>query len=110
MAIQLGTRSIPTTREGFLKSREDWTSEVAILIAEAHGIELNEAHREIIQLIQNYCDADNEPPSMRELTAEIRTTLSSEKAKGIYLMKLFGSSPAKMAARIAGLPRPKNCL
>ena len=110
MAIQLGKKSISTNREGFLKNREDWTLAVGELLAEKHGIDLNEAHMEIIQLLQDYCDEGNEPPSMRELTREIRLKISPEKAKGIYLMKLFGSSPAKMVARLAGLPRPKNCL
>ncbi len=110
MAIQVNEKRIQTNKEGFLLNREDWTPEVSCHLAAVHGIELSDAHTEIISLLHNYCDAGNEPPSMRELTSEIRAKLSSEKAKGIYLMKLFGSSPAKMAARIAGLPRPKNCL
>ena len=110
MAIQVSGKSIPTNKEGFLINREDWTTEVGARLAEAHSIELTIAHSEIISLLQAYCDAGNEPPSMRKLTAEIKAQLAPEKAKGIYLMKLFGSSPAKMAARLAGLPKPKNCL
>lgn len=110
MAIQLENQTIETTSEGFLVNREDWTPEVGSLLAESHGVEISDAHTEIIELLQAYCNSGNKPPSMRELTAEIKTKLSPEKARGIYLMKLFGPSPAKMAARLAGLPRPKNCL
>jgi tRNA 2-thiouridine synthesizing protein E len=47
---------------------------------------------------------------MRHFSNELKNTLGTEKSRSIYLMKLFGSSPAKMAARLAGLPKPKNCL
>ena len=110
MAIKLDNHIIETTSEGFLVHREDWTPEIGTLLAESHGIDISDDHSEIINLLQSYCEAGNEPPSMRKLTAEIKDKLSPEKARGIYLMKLFGPSPAKMAARLAGLPRPKNCL
>ena len=110
MTIQINGKTIETTEEGFLLERGDWTPDVGMLLAASHGLELSEEHNEIIGVLHAYCDRGNEPPSMRQLTAEIKTKLTPEKAKGIYLMKLFGPSPAKMAARLAGLPRPKNCL
>ncbi|MCZ6459336.1 MAG: TusE/DsrC/DsvC family sulfur relay protein, partial [Gammaproteobacteria bacterium] len=36
--------------------------------------------------------------------------LGAEKGTSIYLLKLFPGSPAKLLAKIAGLPRPTNCL
>ncbi|MES2603574.1 MAG: TusE/DsrC/DsvC family sulfur relay protein, partial [Pseudomonadota bacterium] len=32
------------------------------------------------------------------------------KGNSLYLLSLFPGSPARLAARIAGLPRPVNCM
>ena len=110
MPIVVQNTCIETSKEGFLLDQSRWTSDVGKALAEAHGIELTEAHWEILNLLRDFCDRGNEPPSMRHLSREIRSQLDPDKAKSIYLMRLFGSSPAKMAARLAGLPKPKNCL
>ena len=41
-------------REGFLRRLEDWQPEVAEQIAAAEGIELGDAHWEIISLLRDY--------------------------------------------------------
>ncbi len=110
MPLILNGKSIKTNREGFLTDADDWCPAVAELLCEAHGIEPSDSHWEIINLVRKYCAEGNEPPSMRELVKEVRQRLTPDKAKSIYLMKLFGSSPAKMASRLAGLAKPKNCL
>lgn len=110
MPINVQGKSISTTKEGFLVDQNDWNEEVGIALAHAHSIELEEAHWEILSLLRDYCAQGNEPPSMRHFSSEIKALLGPEKARSIYLMKLFGSSPAKMAARLAGLPKPRNCL
>jgi len=113
LALIVNGKSIATTEEGFLIRSNDWCEQVCQKISYAHSIELTEKHWEIIHLLRAFCLSENAspaPPSMRHLSREIKIQLNAEKAKSIYLMKLFGSSPAKMAARLAGLPKPKNCL
>ncbi len=110
MPLILNGITINTNHEGFLTDAGAWSTAVAELLFEAHGIEPSASHWEIINLVREYCAEGNEPPSMRSLVKEVRQRLTPDKAKSIYLMKLFGSSPAKMAARLAGLPKPKNCL
>ena len=110
MPITVNGQSLSTTKEGFLVDQSEWNTDVGNALAMAHSIELEEAHWEILNLLRNYCDNGNEPPSMRHLSAEIKAHLGPDKSRSIYLMRLFGSSPAKMAARLAGLPKPKNCL
>lgn len=110
MALIVLGKTIATNKDGFLINSEDWSKDVGIALAAAHSVDLNDAHWEILHLLRNYCDSGNEPPSMRHLSSEIKNQLGPDKARSIYLMKLFGSSPAKMAARLAGLPKPKNCL
>lgn len=110
MSLQVEGVSIETNAEGFVLDARLWTPRVGEALAVAHGVDLSPDHWEILNLLRAYVDAGNEPPSMRVLSGEIRQRLGPEKAKSLYLMKLFGASPAKMAARLAGLPKPKNCL
>lgn len=110
MAITVNGITIKTNAEGFLLDADAWNVKVAEKIGEAHSVVLTDAHWEVITLIREYCAEGNEPPSMRTLVKEVKVRLDQNKAKSIYLMKLFGASPAKMASRLAGLPKPKNCL
>jgi tRNA 2-thiouridine synthesizing protein E len=40
----------------------------------------------------------------------VRESLGEDKGTSIYLLGLFPGNPAKVAAKIAGLPRPTNCI
>lgn len=108
MLVSAG-RGFETTNEGFLKYPDQWNRDVAEALAEAHGLQLTESHWQVLDLLRNYFDAGNEPPSMRKLSGLLKSELDSKNSGSIYLMKLFGPSPAKMAARLAGIPKPKNC-
>jgi len=47
---------------------------------------------------------------MRPLCKTVAEHCGLEKGRSIYLLQLFPGSPAKLVARYAGLPKPKNCL
>jgi tRNA 2-thiouridine synthesizing protein E len=49
-------------------------------------------------------------PASRALVSLVRRELGADKGTSIYMMKLFQGSPARMANKIAGLPKPDNCL
>jgi tRNA 2-thiouridine synthesizing protein E len=44
------------------------------------------------------------------LVKMVRQALGDDCGNSIYLMQRFGSNPARSVARIAGLPKPSNCL
>jgi len=96
--------------EGFLKDWTLWHEYRATDIANQNNITLNDSHWEIINLARDFFKAFDHAPSQRPLARYIKVKLGSNKSSSIYLMQLFGQSPAKMIARIAGLPKPKNCL
>ncbi|MFT2110186.1 TusE/DsrC/DsvC family sulfur relay protein [Marinomonas sp. 2405UD68-3] len=97
-------------QEGYLLDLSQWSSELAIHIAEMENIELTQAHWEIIHLLRAFYQEYELSPSMRPLTKAVGKKLGSDKGKSIYLMKLFPGSPPKLAAKIAGLPKPANCI
>ena len=97
-------------RDGYLIDRSDWSETVAIELAAAEGIELSAAHWELIVLVRDFYSQFEVSPAMRPLIKRVRERLGAEKASSIYLLRLFPGSPAKLIAKIAGLPRPTNCL
>ena len=73
-------------------------------------IDLSDAHWEILQLLRDYYTAYDSSPAMRALVKYTRLRLGEEKGRSIYLLRLFPGSPAKIGSKIAGLPKPANCL
>ena len=99
-----------TDADGYLLNLQEWDPEVADLIAKQEGIILTPAHWEIITLIREYYAEFDLSPAMRPLVKYTALKLGAEKGKSVYLLTLFPGSPPKVAAKIAGLPRPANCL
>ena len=96
--------------EGFLVNLKDWNESVASQLATTEDIELRDAHWEIIEQTREFYQQYKLSPAMRPLVAYIRQQLGPEKGNSIYLMQLFPGSPAKVISKIAGLPKPDNCL
>lgn len=79
-------------------------------LAAAEGIDLTEQHWEILELLRAYYEEFDASPAMRPLVKYCALKLGADKGKSIYLMSLFPGSPAKIGSKIAGLPKPENCL
>ena len=106
--------TIATDPEGFIKDLDQWSEDVATILAQKENIELSTAHWEILFLVRDFYKDFDLSPAMRPLIKYIGQKTDKEKANSIYLTRLFESSkqesPAKVIARLAGLPKPKNCL
>lgn len=102
--------NIETDKDGFLKNLADWSEAVAADLAVSEKITLSDAHWEVIYLLQDFYKEFQISPSMRALVKYIALKLGKNKGNSIYLLELFPPSPARVASKIAGLPRPANCL
>ena len=90
--------------DGHLAIRADWTEGVARDIATQEGIaELTPQHWAVINFMRSVYEKEGDAPSIRRLTKE-----SGVDTKTLY--QLFPKGPAKRAAKIAGLPKPKGCI
>lgn len=96
--------------EGFLRDLDAWSPEAARMIAARENIALTPVHWEIIDLVRRYYERYDSAPSMRPLVKCCALELGKEKGSSLYLLRLFPGSPAKLASKIAGLPKPPNCL
>ena len=97
-------------KDGFLRSLNDWSPEVAVQIASNEAIDLTPAHWELIELLRDYYIEFDASPAMRPLVKYCALKLGPDKGKSLYLLGLFPGSPAKIGSKIAGLPKPDNCL
>jgi len=110
MHLTIGGREIALDQDGYLISPSDWDQEVADALATQESISLTRAHWEIINLLQEFYREFEISPAMRAFVKYTEKKLGPEKGKSVYLLQLFPPSPAKVASKIAGLPRPTNCL
>ena len=95
---------------GFLNDPRNWSDDIAQAFAVQEGIALTDAHREVLSLLRDYFAAFGDSPANRALVNFTKQQLGPEKGNSLYLMGLFPGSPARVGSRIAGLPKPKNCL
>lgn len=108
--LHIDGRDIATDGDGFLEHYEEWNADIANAIATQENIVLAEAHWEILNLLREFYQQFEQSPAMRALVKYVGQQLGKDKGNSIYLLKLFPGSPAKIASKIAGLPRPENCL
>ena len=97
-------------QEGFLRRLADWSPAVAEQIAAKEGLEMTDERWEIVRLLRQYYQEFDASPAMRPLVKYCGLKLGADKGRSIYLMSLFPGSPAKLGSKIAGLPKPDNCL
>ena len=96
--------------EGYLLTLDRWNESVAVELASRENIKLTEAHWEIIRLIRKFYQCYQIAPASRALINYVSKELGSDKGRSVYVMRLFGGSAAKTVAKIAGLPKPDNCI
>lgn len=108
--MQTSRKIILLDSEGYLKQMSDWDHDVAEQLAELEGLVLTELHWEVITVLRIFYQQHQLSPPMRPMINLLKRELGADKGRSIYLMKLFGGSPARQACKIAGLPRPKNCI
>jgi dissimilatory sulfite reductase related protein len=90
--------------EGFLSDPAQWNEAIARAIAAENGIpELTERHWLVIRFMRDRYLASGTAPSIRSLGKE-----SGVSVKELY--ELFPKGPAKLAAKIGGIPKPKGCI
>ena len=102
--IEILGKSFGVDADGSLVNIGDWNEEIAAEIAKMEGIEtLTERHWKVIHYMRKVYSETGDAPSIRKLTKE-----SGVDTKELYA--LFPKGPAKKAAKIAGLPKPKGCI
>ncbi len=100
----LAGSTVEVDAEGFLLDPSQWTEEMAPEIAAQNGIpELGERHWQVIRFMRDSYLQTGSAPSIRSLGKT-----SGVPIKELY--ELFPKGPAKLAAKIGGIPKPRGCI
>jgi tRNA 2-thiouridine synthesizing protein E len=90
--------------EGFLTDPQQWNEQVAAELAKVEGIDpLTDQHWTVIRFMRDQYFEKGTGPTVRVLGKT-----SGVSVKELY--QLFPKGPAKIAARIAGIPKPRGCI
>ncbi len=110
MSIEVNGQAVDVDEEGYLSDINDWTRDVAAVLAADEDVELTDAHWEVIDFLREYYDEYQIAPAVRVLTKALGKKLGKEKGNSKYLYELFPFGPAKQACKIGGLPKPTGCI
>jgi dissimilatory sulfite reductase related protein len=100
----IATTEVELNEEGFFVDPEQWTEDMAPELARREGIdELTDAHWTVLRFVRNAYLTKGTGPTVRVLGKT-----SGVPVKELY--QLFPKGPAKVAARIAGIPKPRGCI
>ena len=95
---------VAVNEEGFFTEPSQWTEEMAPQIAKESGIDgLTPLHWQVIRFMRAEYQAKGTGPTVRVLGKT-----SGVSVKELY--QLFPKGPAKTAAKIAGIPKPRGCI
>lgn len=97
--------------EGHLLDHTLWTPEVAQQLADTLAVTLTDDHYRILQQVRAFHAEFNHPPSTRPLIKYLMKTLPEMQISNQLLQQMFSTGlVARHVNRIAGLPKPPNCL
>ena len=97
-------RAVDVDAEGFLTDPAQWDEESRRRSREENGIpELTDRHWLVVRFMRDRYLTTGTAPTIRSLGKE-----SGVPVKELY--ELFPKGPAKLAARIGGIPKPKGCI
>lgn len=97
--------------DGHLRDLNAWTPDVARRMAKRDNLTLDDRHLAVLNAAREFYARYQRAPATRPLLKHLGQTLGPDHADSIRLMQLFGTgSVARTVARLAGLPKPPNCL
>jgi len=103
-SVTLAGSVVDLDDEGFLTNPEQWNELLAAEIAREGGIAaLTDRHWQVINFMRKVYLESGAAPSIRSLGKS-----SGVPIKELY--ELFPKGPAKLAAKIGGIPKPRGCI
>lgn len=108
-AIRVGEKLIEIDSEGYLLRLSDWSEEFARALARREGLELTEAHWELIRFLRAYWNEHGVQPQVRVMIRHFSDRWGAERGSNHHLHEMFPrGGPQKQGNRLAGLLRTKG--
>ena len=101
---EIAGQTVDVDEEGFMQTPSQWSEDIAKTIAAENGLtDLNEKHWQVIHFMRAKHEENGTAPTVRALGKQSGVTIKE-------LYSLFPKGPAKLAAKIAGIPKPRGCI
>lgn len=109
MSYELDGNTIETDGNGFLLNIDDWSEQLAEVIAAAEEVQLTPRHWDMINYLRDeYINNAGHQPNMRKIVKAMQNAWGDEKLEAKALYDLFPHNPDKQASKIGGLPDTKR--
>ena len=100
----LAATPVEVNEEGFFVRPEEWSEAMVPELAQREGIgELTDRHWLVIRFMRSEYLSKGAGPTVRILGKTSGVSIQE-------LYQLFPKGPAKVAARTAGIPKPRGCI
>ena len=105
------TRDVALDQDGHLFDHTIWTPAIAQQLANTIDVTINAEHLDILQQVRTFYVKFNHAPATRPLIKWLQQTLPDHDISNQKLQQLFNTGlVARHVNRLAGLPKPPNCL
>ena len=110
MPYEINGKTVETDANGFLLNMDDWSEDLAKVIAAQEGIgELTQRHWDVVNYMRDeYLNKGGNQPNMRNLVKAMQTAWGDKKLEAKALYDLFPKNPDKQSSKIGGLPDTKR--
>ena len=109
-AMQVQGRALATDEEGFLLDPSEWNMEVAQQIADDLGVEMTDAHWELVMYIRRHFEDQFAVPELRTVLKYLKETHGPEQATRKYVYRLFPYGYGQQPCKIAGMRKPRKLM
>lgn len=107
--VRVGTRAVPTDREGYLIDLNDWSEDFVRALAREEGLMLTPPHWEVIRFLRDYYHEHGVQAQVRVMIRHFTKAWGPERGSNHALHELFPiGGPQKQGNRLAGLLRTKG--
>jgi tRNA 2-thiouridine synthesizing protein E len=109
--MSTATASIELDQDGHLCDHTLWTPDIAQQLADTLDVSLSAEHLKVLQQVRAFFGKFNHAPATRPLIKWLQQTLPEQDISNQKLQQLFNTGlVARHVNRLAGLPKPPNCL
>ena len=102
--------SLELDQDGHLVDYTIWNEDVAQELANSLDLELSEWHFQILNAVRQFYAQFGHSPATRPLIKFLMKTIGPEVDNAVLQDKFKTGSVARHLSRLAGIPKPANCL
>lgn len=94
--------AVKVNADGYFEDPEQWNKDMAVEMANEHGIQLTHKHFAVLEFLRSKYLAGE------QLTIRKIGTSGITDIKEFY--QLFPGGPLKISSKLAGIPKPTSCV